>query len=148
MTAIAVTLAALVATQVGAGQSMPRIDTTSASSSVPELVAPWVYPKARTVRLIEQNIVPREMDILRMHTTDPAEVVEAYYRSLAVGDSGAYSIVSAVNQRIVANGSTVVTIESDGRSTVITVVASEPDRESSPKSPFPVRKQSFRPPPS
>lgn len=147
MTPFATTLLVLVAAQAGAGQSTPRVDATSVSPPVPELVVPWVYPRSGTPRLIEQNIVPREQDIVRMRTTDSTDVVEAFYRSLVNLDDGAYSIVNAVNQRIVANRWTVVTIESDGRATVITVVANEPEREPDPATPFPVKK-TFRPPPS
>lgn len=146
MIPVVAALAALLAAQSSAaGRVTPNVGSTSdVAAPVPEIVVPWVYPRSGSSRLIEQNIVPREQDIFRIHTADPADVVEAYYRSRAKGE-GNFSVVSAVNQRIVANGSTVVTIESDGKGTVITIVATEPERQPDPATPFPVRK-TFRPP--
>jgi hypothetical protein len=140
-------LAAIVA-QAGSAPPAAAPSGPVPVAPVPQLVAAWVYPRATAPHLLEQNIVPREQDIVRMRTADPAEAVESFYRSRAIAEGGAYSVVSAVNQRIVANRFTVVTIERDGTSTVITVVANEPELEPDPATPFPVKKGALRPPPS
>jgi hypothetical protein len=136
----------------GAVTPAPARTDASVAPPMPELVVPWVYPRASTSRVIEQAIVPRERDVVRMRTADPADEVEAFYRGRVLADGGAYSVVSAVNQRIVANGTAVVTIESVGPMTVITVVASQPQLDYDPSQPFPVKKSSehggLRPPPS
>lgn len=149
MSALAAALFAALLAQGPSVQTGARVDAAPVAAPLPELVVQWVYPRAATSHLVEQNIVPREQDVVRMRTSDPAEQVEAFYRSLANDDGGSYSVVSAVNQRIVANKYTVVTIETVGASTVITVVANQPELEpeTDPTRPFPVKK-GFRPPPS
>jgi hypothetical protein len=131
------------------GPPAPPADAAPTPPPMPALVVSWVYPRATTSRVIEQNILPREQDVLRMRTSDSSEQVEAFYRARAVDDGGPYSVVSAVNQRIVANRFTVVTIEPVGATTVITVVANQPELEQDPATPFPVKStKRVRPPPS
>jgi len=151
MSPLTACLAVAFALQGVSGDPANRADAPPAAPPLPTLVVQWVYPRVTASRLVEQTILPREQDILRMHTADAAERVEAYYRAQLLEDSGSYSVVSAVNQRIVANRNTVVTIEAVGATTVITVVARQPELEQTPTSPFPVKKGEkggVRPPPS
>lgn len=147
MTILALCLTSILAAQGVARDAVKPAEAATVVPPMPALVVKWVYPRAAMSKIVEQTIMPRERDVLRMHTSDPADHVEAFYRDRLVSDSGSYSVVSAVNQRIVANAYTVVTIESVGSRTVITVVANQPELEKDPKTPFPVKK-GFRPPPS
>jgi hypothetical protein len=148
MSPLTACLAVVLAFQGGTGAAAPGADAPPPVPPLPQLVVQWVYPRATASRLVERTILPREQDILRMHTADAVEQVEAFYRKQLNDDSGSYSVVSAVNQRIVANVNTVVTIEAVGPTTVITVVARQPELEQTPASPFPVKKGGVRPPPS
>ena len=103
------------------------------------LVAPWRYPRVTASHYVQTSILPREVDVLRMRTSDTAEQVERYYRSRAAAAGGPIAIVNAVGQRIVSSAGTLVSIEPANGFTVITVVATEPDpepeSESAPGSP-------------
>jgi hypothetical protein len=96
---------------------------------VSALVAPWRYPRVTRAHFVQQSILPREVDVLRMRTTDSAEVVESYYRARAAAEGGPVAIVNAVGQRIVSHAGTLVSIEPANGYTVITVIATEPDPE-------------------
>lgn len=147
MTVLALCLTTMLAAQGVARDAVKPADASAVVPPMPALVVKWVYPRASTSKIVEQTILPRERDVLRMHTSDAADHVESFYRERLASDGGSYSVVSAVNQRIVANAFTVVTIETVGSRTVITVVANQPELENDPKAPFPVTK-GFRPPPS
>ena len=148
MTPFTACLAVVLAFQGASGDPARPADAPAIAPPLPSLVVQWVYPRATASRLVERTILPREQDILKMHTSDAVEQVEAFYRQQLGDDTGSYSVVSAVNQRIVANQNAVVTIESVGATTVITVVARQPELEQTPASPFPVKKGGVRPPPS
>jgi hypothetical protein len=151
MSALAVLLYTLLTAQGAVGAPATHTEPAVPVPPMPELVVRWLYPRATVSRVVERNIVPREQDVLRMRTRDSSEQVEAFYRQCAVADGDAYSVVSAVNQRIVANRFTVVTIEPVGGDTVITVVANQPELDATPETPFPVRPAAttgVHPPPS
>jgi hypothetical protein len=120
------------ALQAPAAQPAPRaVGSTAAPDPVlvSALVAPWRYPRASRAQFVQQSILPREVDVLRMRTTDSAEVVESYYRARAAAAGGPVAIVNAVGQRIVSHAGTLISIEPANGYTAITVIATEPDPE-------------------
>jgi hypothetical protein len=120
------------ALQAPATQPAPRaVGSTTAPDPavVSALVAPWRYPRVTRAHFVQQSILPREVDVLRMRTTDSAEVVERFYRDRAAAEGGPVAIVNAVGQRIVSHAGTLVSIEPANGFTVITVIATEPDPE-------------------
>src|SRR5262249_17938978 len=148
MSPLTACLAVVLAFQGVSGDPARSTDAPAVAPPLPSLVVQWVYPRATASRLVERTILPREQDIVRLHTPDAVEQVEAYYRKQAADDRGSSSVVSQVNQRMVANQNAVVTIETVGATPVITVVARQPELEQPPASPFPVKKGGVRPPPS
>ena len=109
------------ATAVGAAVSAP--------APLPELVAPWRYPRVNLSRFVQTSILPREVNVLHMRTSDSADQVESYYRSRAAAAGGPVAIVNSVGQRIVSQRGTLVSIEAAKGYTSITVIATEPDPE-------------------
>lgn len=131
-------------------ESGQRIDAavSTVTPPIPALIAPWAYPKGTAPRLVRQSILPREVDVLRVRTSDTAEQVERYYRERFAAEGGPVGTVSCVGQRMVFGGSTLVSIEPANGYTIVTVIASEPEPDPDAPQPLLTPKRGVRPPPS